>query len=88
MAHAFSAGLCSSSFHGTGTLARSPAQTILPHITPSAEYATIVVALFGTTISPYLFFWQPRRKLKTFMTIKAVLLSYKPLKMRVVNFAA
>lgn len=38
--------------------------TILPHITPSAEYATIVVALFGTTISPYLFFWQASQEVE------------------------
>lgn len=38
--------------------------TVLPHITPSAEYATIVVALFGTTISPYLFFWQASQEVE------------------------
>jgi NRAMP (natural resistance-associated macrophage protein)-like metal ion transporter len=31
---------------------------VLPHITFSNEYITAVVAVFGTTISPYLFFWQ------------------------------
>jgi len=39
-------------------------RTIWPHITPSAEYATIVVALFGTTISPYLFFWQASQEVE------------------------
>ena len=29
-----------------------------PQITFSADYLTTVVAVFGTTISPYLFFWQ------------------------------
>jgi Mn2+/Fe2+ NRAMP family transporter len=31
---------------------------IAPHIEFSGQYLTVVVALFGTTISPYLFFWQ------------------------------
>lgn len=38
--------------------------TVLPHITPSAGYATMVVALFGTTISPYLFFWQAAQEVE------------------------
>jgi NRAMP (natural resistance-associated macrophage protein)-like metal ion transporter len=31
---------------------------IVPHVEWTAAYFTIVVAIFGTTISPYLFFWQ------------------------------
>ncbi len=31
---------------------------VVPHIQFSADYLTVVVAVFGTTISPYLFFWQ------------------------------
>lgn len=31
---------------------------VLPHISLAAGYLTVVVAVFGTTISPYLFFWQ------------------------------
>ena len=31
---------------------------VLPHVVLSADYLTVVVAVFGTTISPYLFFWQ------------------------------
>ena len=31
---------------------------LLPKITWSAEYFTTIVAILGTTISPYLFFWQ------------------------------
>lgn len=31
---------------------------IVPHISLRADYLTVVVAVFGTTISPYLFFWQ------------------------------
>lgn len=31
---------------------------VLPHLEFSRAYLTVVVAVFGTTISPYLFFWQ------------------------------
>jgi NRAMP (natural resistance-associated macrophage protein)-like metal ion transporter len=31
---------------------------LVPRLTWSAEYLTTIVAIFGTTISPYLFFWQ------------------------------
>jgi NRAMP (natural resistance-associated macrophage protein)-like metal ion transporter len=34
------------------------ARTLVPRIRPDVETATVVVAVFGTTISPYLFFWQ------------------------------
>ncbi|MCG5076536.1 NRAMP family divalent metal transporter [Paraburkholderia tagetis] len=33
-------------------------RTVLPHLSWSSVYLTTVVAVFGTTISPYLFFWQ------------------------------
>ncbi len=33
-------------------------RTVWPSFTPSAEAAAVVVGVFGTTISPYLFFWQ------------------------------
>ena len=32
--------------------------TVWPHVTLNADAATVVVGIFGTTISPYLFFWQ------------------------------
>jgi Mn2+/Fe2+ NRAMP family transporter len=32
--------------------------TLWPRFTPNAAAATVIVGLFGTTISPYLFFWQ------------------------------
>lgn len=32
--------------------------SIIPHFELNAKFAMIFVALFGTTISPYLFFWQ------------------------------
>ncbi|MCC8977534.1 NRAMP family divalent metal transporter [Bradyrhizobium acaciae] len=34
------------------------AGVLLPHLTWSADYFTTIVAILGTTISPYLFFWQ------------------------------
>lgn len=34
------------------------AGTFIPHVTWSAAFFTTLVAIFGTTISPYLFFWQ------------------------------
>ncbi len=38
-----------------GVVARN---LVLPHISLDGGYLTVVVAVFGTTISPYLFFWQ------------------------------
>jgi Mn2+/Fe2+ NRAMP family transporter len=32
--------------------------TVLPHVTWSGAFFTTLVAILGTTISPYLFFWQ------------------------------
>jgi NRAMP (natural resistance-associated macrophage protein)-like metal ion transporter len=32
--------------------------TFWPHIHPNGDYFTSLIAVFGTTISPYLFFWQ------------------------------
>ncbi len=34
------------------------AQTVWPTFVPNAAAAAVVVGIFGTTISPYLFFWQ------------------------------
>jgi NRAMP (natural resistance-associated macrophage protein)-like metal ion transporter len=34
------------------------AHSLRPHFAFTGEYLTVVVAVFGTTISPYLFFWQ------------------------------
>ncbi len=33
-------------------------RTFLPHLRPDTATAIVVVGVFGTTISPYLFFWQ------------------------------
>ncbi len=39
-------------------------RTIFPQISFNAEYMTLLVALFGTTISPYLFFWQASQEVE------------------------
>ncbi len=36
----------------------------IPKITFSADFLTAVVAIFGTTISPYLFFWQASQEVE------------------------
>lgn len=38
--------------------------TIIPHIQLNKEYVSLVVAVLGTTISPYLFFWQSAHRLE------------------------
>ena len=38
--------------------------TVLPHLSRKPEYITTVVAVFGTTISPYLFFWQASQEVE------------------------
>lgn len=35
-----------------------PASLVVPHLRWDKEYLTTIVAVLGTTISPYLFFWQ------------------------------
>ncbi len=37
---------------------------VVPHVEWTAAYFTIVVAVFGTTISPYLFFWQASQEVE------------------------
>ena len=37
---------------------------VVPHISWTAGYLTVVVAVFGTTISPYLFFWQAEEEVE------------------------
>ena len=39
-------------------------KTLLPKLSWKAEYVTTVVAVFGTTISPYLFFWQASQEVE------------------------
>ena len=38
--------------------------TVWPHLTWNRDYATTVVAILGTTISPYLFFWQAEEEVE------------------------
>lgn len=38
--------------------ARVLGDSLLPHAKPTADYGLMIVAVLGTTISPYLFFWQ------------------------------
>ncbi len=38
--------------------------TLVPQITLSREYLLNIVAILGTTISPYLFFWQPSEEIE------------------------
>ena len=40
------------------------ARSLTPHFALTAEYLTVVVAVFGTTISPYLFFWQASQEVE------------------------
>ena len=37
---------------------------VVPHVQWSADYLTVVVAILGTTISPYLFFWQAEEEVE------------------------
>jgi Mn2+/Fe2+ NRAMP family transporter len=39
-------------------------RTVWPSFTPDADAATVVVGVFGTTISPYLFFWQASEEIE------------------------
>jgi NRAMP (natural resistance-associated macrophage protein)-like metal ion transporter len=38
--------------------------TVIPHITHDKSYFALLVAVLGTTISPYLFFWQSAHRLE------------------------
>ena len=39
-------------------------QTFWPHVSFSPDYLTSLIAVFGTTISPYLFFWQASQEVE------------------------
>jgi Mn2+/Fe2+ NRAMP family transporter len=39
-------------------------RTVAPRFTPNAAAAAVVVGVFGTTISPYLFFWQASQEVE------------------------
>lgn len=38
--------------------------TLVPHVTVSKDYLSLLVAVLGTTISPYLFFWQTANRVE------------------------
>jgi NRAMP (natural resistance-associated macrophage protein)-like metal ion transporter len=44
-----------------GTVAKA---LVVPNIKLTPAYLTVVVAILGTTISPYLFFWQPQEEVE------------------------
>ncbi|WP_046166764.1 NRAMP family divalent metal transporter [Chromobacterium vaccinii] len=45
-------------------------RTVWPRFNPDANAAAVVVAVFGTTISPYLFFWQASEEVEEMLAIK------------------
>jgi Mn2+/Fe2+ NRAMP family transporter len=47
-------------------------QTIRPTFTPNAAAAAVVIGVFGTTISPYLFFWQASEEVENMQAGVAV----------------
>ncbi len=54
-------------------------KTALPHLSWYPAYITTLVAVFGTTISPYLFFWQASQEVEEMhVTPKAEALKDKP----------
>src|ERR1700731_4583931 len=38
--------------------------TFVPHVSLDKQYLALLVAVLGTTISPYLFFWQSAHRLE------------------------
>ena len=46
-------------------------EVLIPAVSLKAEYVTTVVAIFGTTISPYLFFWQASQECEDLRAVKA-----------------
>lgn len=53
-------------------------QTVMPTFTPNAAAAAVVVGIFGTTISPYLFFWQASEEVENMQAGRAVPLLLMP----------
>jgi Mn2+/Fe2+ NRAMP family transporter len=54
-------------------------QTVWPHLALGADAATMVLAVFGTTISPYLFFWQASEEVEEMQRLRrAKLLGQSP----------
>jgi Mn2+/Fe2+ NRAMP family transporter len=53
-------------------------RTVWPKLTLNANAAAMVVGVFGTTISPYLFFWQASQEVEEMRAKKAASLLQKP----------
>jgi Mn2+/Fe2+ NRAMP family transporter len=53
-------------------------RTVWPKLTLNANAAAMVVGVFGTTISPYLFFWQASQEVEDMRAKKAASLLQKP----------
>jgi Mn2+/Fe2+ NRAMP family transporter len=53
-------------------------RTVWPKLTFNSQAAAVVVAVFGTTISPYLFFWQASEEVEDMKAKKAAPLLRKP----------
>jgi NRAMP (natural resistance-associated macrophage protein)-like metal ion transporter len=47
-------------------------QSLTPTISLNADFVSVVVAVFGTTISPYLFFWQASQEVEELRASKGV----------------
>jgi Mn2+/Fe2+ NRAMP family transporter len=56
---------------------------VAPHITFNKSYIELLVAILGTTISPYLFFWQSAHRLEEMKDEDAGGTSVQPLTKRV-----
>jgi NRAMP (natural resistance-associated macrophage protein)-like metal ion transporter len=46
--------------------------TLVPHIEFTTDFATLLVAILGTTISPYLFFWQASEEVEEEVSEKKI----------------
>jgi NRAMP (natural resistance-associated macrophage protein)-like metal ion transporter len=53
-------------------------RTVWPKLTLNSDAAAVVVGLFGTTISPYLFFWQASEEVEDMRAKKGTPLLQKP----------
>ena len=53
-------------------------RTVWPRFTPNAASAAVIVGVFGTTISPYLFFWQASEEVEDMEVESAVALVRDP----------
>jgi NRAMP (natural resistance-associated macrophage protein)-like metal ion transporter len=50
--------------------------TFVPHVSLNADYITVMVAIFGTTISPYLFFWQASQEVEEIRNVENAVALY------------